>query len=87
MKNNQQMKRTEKNPFGAGRPKEDEETSRVYVPVSMIPTVKNMISHYKIARKNGETSVTIREVTISAEVDTKGMSKKEIINEVYLKSK
>lgn len=81
------MKKTEKNPFGAGRPKEEEETSRVYIPLSMIPVVKNMISHYKIARKNGETSVTFGETTITAVVDTKGKTKKEIINEVYLKSR
>ena len=81
------MKRTEKNPFGAGRPKEEEETVRVAVPITLQPYVKTLIKDYKIARKNGITSVTIREVTISAEVDTKGMNKKEIINEVYLKSK
>ena len=81
------MKRTAKNPFGAGRPKEEEETVRVAVPITLQPYVKTLIKDYKIARKNGITSVTIREVTISAEVDTKGMNKKEIINEVYLKSK
>ena len=81
------MKRTAKNPFGAGRPKEEEETVRVAVPITLQPYVKTLIKDYKIARKNGITSVTIGEVTISAEVDTKGMSKKEIINEVYLKSK
>ena len=81
------MKRTAKNPFGAGRPKEDEETVRVAVPITLQPYIKTLIKDYKIARKNGITSVTIGEVTISAEIDFKGKNKKEIINEVYAKTR
>ena len=65
-----------------GRPKQ-EPTEVIRIPTAVAPYVKTLIKDYKIARKNGITSVTIGEVTISAEVDTKGKTKKEIINEVY----
>lgn len=47
MEKNSNHPRTEKNPFGAGRPRINYETKRVTVPVDLLEQLNKMIEDYK----------------------------------------